>query len=52
MTEQDKQEFTALCKPLSEWLQNNKHPHARIIIEFNNAELVEGTMAIPFKVLD
>ena len=45
-------EFKALCKPLNEWLQKNYHPHARIIIESGYAEVVEGSMAVPFKVVD
>ena len=45
-------EFFELCKPLNEWLQKNYHPHARIIIEFDNAEVVEGDMCCVFKVMD
>jgi hypothetical protein len=45
-------EFKALCKPLNEWLQKNYHPHAKIIIETDNAEVVEGSMAVPFEVFD
>jgi len=45
-------EFTALCKPLNEWLQKNYHPHAKIIIETNYAEIVEGVTGISFKVKD
>jgi hypothetical protein len=45
-------EFTDLCKPLNEWLQKNYHPHARIIIENDHAEIVEGCMAVPFEVMD
>jgi hypothetical protein len=45
-------EFEALCKPLNEWLQKNYHPHAKIIIETDNAEVVEGSMAVPFEVFD
>jgi hypothetical protein len=46
------EELKVLCKPLNEWLQKNYHPHARIIIESDNAEVVEGTMAVPFEVKD
>jgi hypothetical protein len=50
-TEKLKEEFKELCKPLNEWLQKNYHPHTRIIIENDNAEIVEGIMGIPFEVL-
>jgi hypothetical protein len=46
------EEFHALCKPLNEWLQKNCHPMARIIIEYDHAEIVEGLMCVPFEVLD
>jgi hypothetical protein len=45
-------EFKVLCKPLNEWLQKNYHPHAKIIIEVDSAEVVEGVMAVPFEVKD
>jgi hypothetical protein len=45
-------EFQELCRPLNEWLQRNYHPHARIIIESDHAEVVEGAMVVPFKVID
>jgi hypothetical protein len=50
--EQLLEEFKVLCKPLNEWLQKNYHPHAKIIIETDNAEIVEGIMAVPFEVKD
>jgi hypothetical protein len=45
-------EFLALCKPINDWLQKNYHPHARVIIENDHAEIVEGSMAVPFQVID
>ena len=45
-------EFEALCKPLNDWLQKNYHPHAKIIIETDHAEIVEGFIGVPFKILD
>jgi hypothetical protein len=45
-------EFAALCKPLNEGLQKNYHPHARIIIENDRAEIMVTEFGIPFKVLD
>jgi hypothetical protein len=46
------EELKELSKPLNDWLQKNYHPHARIIIEFDHAEVVEGAMAVPFEVKD
>ena len=45
-------EFTDLCKPLNEWLQNNFCPHTKIIIESSYAEIVKGFIGIPFEVKD
>jgi len=45
-------EFSALCKPLNEWLQKNFDPHTKIIIENNSAEIVQGVVKVPFEVLD
>jgi len=50
--EQKTKEFRELCKPLNDWLQRNYHPHAKIIIETDHAEIVEGIMAVPFEVID
>jgi len=46
------EEFEKLCKPLNDWLQKNYHPYAKIIIETDHAEIVEGVLGVPFKVLD
>ena len=46
------EEFQKLTKPLNDWLQKNGHPHQRIIISFDGAELVEGVLGVPFKVKD
>ena len=48
----DFEEFQTLCKPLNDWLQKNYHPHAKIIIETDRAEIVEETMGVSFKVND
>jgi len=48
--EQKTKEFQELCRPLNEWLQKNFHPHAKIIIETDHAEIVEGLMGVHFKV--
>ena len=34
--------FVELCKPLMKYLAENHHPHTKIILESNTAELVEG----------
>jgi len=52
MDDTKKKEFEELCKPLNRWLQKNYHPHARIIIETDHAEVVEGAMAVQFEVID
>lgn len=37
-------EFCKKTEALIKFLNNNFHPHAKIIITTNNAELVEGVM--------
>lgn len=39
-------EFAQLARPLLNWLNDNKHPHSKIIIECDRAELVEGEVGI------
>jgi hypothetical protein len=41
MSEEQKT-FSEVVKPVMEWLAKNKHPHTKIIIESNRAEMVEG----------
>ena len=38
-------EFEEVVKPIMKWLAENMHPHAKIIIETDRAELVEGVVA-------
>lgn len=38
-------ELEKLSRPLIEFLNNNFHPHTKIIIETDSAELVEGICA-------
>lgn len=45
-------EFKKLAKPLNEWLQKNFPPHSRIIIEYDNAEVVSGDVVVSFEILD
>jgi hypothetical protein len=44
--EQKAAEFNELVKPIMKWMAENLHPHTKIIVEANNAELVEGFMAV------
>lgn len=43
-------EFRELAKPLVEWLRNNYHPHATIIIGYDFAEVLEGKQGEPFPI--
>jgi len=46
MTQDNKyEEFTNLCKPLIKYLNDNYHPHAKIIIDTTGWELVEWLMS-------
>ncbi len=42
MTEKQIEEFDALAKPLVEWINANKNPHTKIIIDSISAEIVDG----------
>lgn len=42
--EQKSAEFQELIRPVMKWLDENFHPHTKIIIDCNNAEVVEGVM--------
>lgn len=39
-------EFEAIVKPVMKYLAENHHPHMKIIIESNRAEMVEGVKCI------
>lgn len=41
-------EFRELSEPLVKFLRKNYHPRARIIIDCESAEVVEGDMAEQF----
>jgi hypothetical protein len=43
------EEFKAVCGPLVHWLRENCHPHAYVIIDDNNAELLEGTQVVHYQ---
>lgn len=42
LTESQRIEFNKACEPLMEWLSNNIHPMAFVLISQSDAELVEG----------
>ena len=42
--EQVEDEFYAITEKVMQYLKNNHHPHTRIIIDSDTAELVEGVM--------
>jgi hypothetical protein len=47
MNDYDKKrhEFIELVTPVMKWMAENLHPHTKIIIEANTAELVEGEIS-------
>jgi hypothetical protein len=44
--EKQRAEFEELVRPIMKWMADNLHPHTKIIIEANSAELLEGDMAV------
>ena len=42
--EQKYAEFQELIGPVIKWLDENFHPHTKIIVNSLNAEIVEGVM--------
>lgn len=49
MKKEQQAEFEGLARPLIKWLNDNMHPHAKIIIETDSAEVVEGAFGFPTK---
>lgn len=45
MTEEQRQAFEAITRPVIEWLNANCHPHVTVVITPTSAELREGTIA-------
>ena len=45
------EEFEKAAKPLVEFLQNNCHPHVKVIVDCAGAELLEGEMVCKFAIL-
>ncbi len=40
--ERQREQFETLARPLIKWLNDNYHPHAKIIIDPTSAEVVSG----------
>lgn len=51
MTEEQRNEFEAVCRPVIKWLCENVHPHHTVIITPTGAELLQGEMCTP-EILD
>lgn len=51
MKQEQQKEFEELCRPVIKWLNENVHPHHRVIITTTGAELFEGQMCTP-QILD
>jgi len=47
VTEKQRNEFEAVCKPVIKWLNDNCHPHVTVVITTGFAELSEGVCAFP-----
>lgn len=45
-------EFRELAEPLVRFLQKNYHPHAKIIINYDSAEIVVGEIGESFDIPD
>ena len=43
----DNQKLEELARPLVEYLRNNLHPHASIVITDEQVQVVETTLSIP-----
>jgi hypothetical protein len=41
-----RQQLMELSSPIIDWLRNNHHPHALVIVDTVGAELLFGQMAI------
>jgi hypothetical protein len=44
IAEKQRKGFEEACKPLMKFLCENYHPHVKVIIDGNTAELVEGVL--------
>ena len=45
-----KSEFKKAAEPLIKYLQNNWHPHVKVIVDCESAELLEGEMIQKYEI--
>ena len=43
ISKEQSKELSKLSEPLLEWLNNNTHPHCKLIIDTNSVELLESS---------
>jgi hypothetical protein len=46
LTEEQHKEFKVLALPLMQWLSDNYHPYAKVIVDSETAEVVEGIACV------
>jgi len=46
LTEQQVEEMEMVAKPLMDWVDKNCHPHVHVLLDGQDAVLVEGIAAI------
>jgi len=46
ITEAQLQEILEVARPLMDWLKENTHPHCKVIVDSEFAELVEGIAGV------
>lgn len=44
-SEEQRQELLRLATPLMDWLRDNWHPHVKVLVDSEHAELLEGVAA-------
>lgn len=44
MTSEQRREFEEAAKPLIKWLNENWHPHVKVLVDQTSAEVVEGCL--------
>ena len=44
ISKEQSKELSKLSEPLLEWLNNNTHPHCKLIIDTNSVELLERSV--------
>lgn len=46
LTDEQRDEFERLVRPLVKWLNDNTHPHASVVITPTSAEVLEGIAVV------